>query len=82
MEGDDTLEKLNTLYCDEEHRPFTDVRVLHTYVLDDPFDDPAPLADLVPPDSPIAERPKDERVKARLKYDDGTEDTKVATLPG
>ncbi len=77
MEGDDTLEKLNTLYCDLEHRPYQDVRVLHTYALDDPFDDPAPLAELVPPDSPVAEAPREERVKARLRYDDGSEGAKV-----
>ena len=81
MEGDDTLEKLNALYCDAEHRPFQDVRVLHTYVLDDPFDDPPPLAELVPPDSPAGDRPAEERVKARLKYDDGSEDTKVGRPP-
>ena len=33
-EGFDILEKLNSLYCDSEGRPFQDVRIKHTYILD------------------------------------------------
>ena len=43
MEGENVLQTLNNLYCDGEGRPYQDVRILHTYVLDDPFDDPAPV---------------------------------------
>ncbi|CAJ0593133.1 unnamed protein product [Cylicocyclus nassatus] len=39
-EGIETLEKLNEQLCDEDHRPYKDVRIAHTIVLDDPFEDP------------------------------------------
>ncbi|WKX92685.1 hypothetical protein Q1695_010597 [Nippostrongylus brasiliensis] len=39
-EGLDTLEKLNEQLCDGDHKPYRDVRIAHTIVLDDPFEDP------------------------------------------
>lgn len=41
MEGMDTLEQINSQFCDDNGRPYRDIRILHTYVLDDPYDDPA-----------------------------------------
>ena len=38
-EGDDVLAKLNEAYCDDEQRPYQDICILHTIILDDPFDD-------------------------------------------
>ncbi|CAD6190880.1 unnamed protein product [Caenorhabditis auriculariae] len=38
-EGLDTLEKLNEQLTNSDHRPFKDIRISHTIVLDDPFDD-------------------------------------------
>ncbi|XP_044362674.1 peptidyl-prolyl cis-trans isomerase CYP59 [Triticum aestivum] len=52
-EGLDTLTKINESYVDADGRPFKDIRIKHTYVLYDPDDDPAELAELVPPNSPI-----------------------------
>uniref|UniRef100_A0A914UWV6 Peptidyl-prolyl cis-trans isomerase n=1 Tax=Plectus sambesii TaxID=2011161 RepID=A0A914UWV6_9BILA len=49
-EGFDVLEKLNVAICDELHRPYQDIRIAHTIILDDPFDDPAGL--VVPSRSP------------------------------
>ena len=40
MEGMETLEQINSQFCDDNGRPYRDIRILHTYVLDDPFDDP------------------------------------------
>lgn len=40
MEGMETLEEINSQFCDDQGRPYRDIRILHTYVLDDPFDDP------------------------------------------
>lgn len=40
MEGMDTLEAINEQFCDDNGRPYRDIRILHTYVLDDPFEDP------------------------------------------
>lgn len=49
-EGEEVLQILNNLYCDEDSRPYQDVRIQHTYVLDDPYPDPAQLD--IPPSSP------------------------------
>ena len=67
-EGFDVLEKLNNLYCDDDGRPYQDVRINHTYVLEDTFDDPAGL--IVPPASPVRGFPDDEVVKRRIAYED------------
>eukprot|EP00743_Colponemidia_sp_Colp-15_P004025 GILK01004339.1.p1 GENE.GILK01004339.1~~GILK01004339.1.p1 ORF type:complete len:495 (-),score=83.96 GILK01004339.1:158-1564(-) len=49
-EGLDVLQKINKAYVDDEGRPWLDIRIRHTIVLDDPFDDPAGLE--IPPNSP------------------------------
>ena len=38
-EGFDTLEKINNSYCDNNNRPYKNIRIKHTYILDDPFND-------------------------------------------
>ena len=50
VEGFDVLEKLNNAICDDEHRPYQDIRITHTVILDDPYDDPKNLE--IPPCSP------------------------------
>lgn len=42
-EGFEVLEKFNEVICDESSRPYQDIRISHTIVLDDPFDDPKGL---------------------------------------
>ncbi|KAI8344056.1 cyclophilin-like domain-containing protein [Chlamydoabsidia padenii] len=49
-EGWDVLDKLNEAYCDSQGRPYRDIRIRHTVILDDPFDDPEGLQ--VPDASP------------------------------
>ncbi|CAG8565664.1 4169_t:CDS:10, partial [Cetraspora pellucida] len=49
-EGFDTLEKINSSYCDDTGRPYKDIRIKHTIILDDPFPDPEGL--VVPDQSP------------------------------
>lgn len=51
VEGFDVLEKINTAFVDGTGRPLKDIRILHTVVLDDPFDDPPGLQE--PPSSPV-----------------------------
>ncbi|KAF2751554.1 RNA-binding domain-containing protein [Sporormia fimetaria CBS 119925] len=51
VEGFDTLEKINTAYIDDKGQPLKDIRILHTVVLDDPYEDPAGLS--APPESPV-----------------------------
>lgn len=58
-EGLDTLTRINEAYMDEKGRPFKNIRIKHTYILDDPFDDPPQLASLIPDASPEG-KPKDE----------------------
>uniref|UniRef100_A0A183T1J7 Peptidyl-prolyl cis-trans isomerase n=1 Tax=Schistocephalus solidus TaxID=70667 RepID=A0A183T1J7_SCHSO len=49
-EGEEWLSKINEVYCDKESRPYRNVRIHHTIVLDDPFPDPSSLE--IPPSSP------------------------------
>lgn len=39
-EGFDVLAKISETYCDKDGRPYQDIRIYHTVVLEDPFDDP------------------------------------------
>ncbi|KAF9163151.1 Peptidyl-prolyl cis-trans isomerase cyp6 [Mortierella sp. AD010] len=50
-EGMDVLEKINGAFTDSKFRPFKDIRIKHTIVLDDPFSDPEGLE--VPDESPL-----------------------------
>ncbi len=50
-EGFDTLEKINDAYCDERGRPYRDIRIKHTIILEDAFPDPSDLQE--PPESPV-----------------------------
>jgi len=52
VEGLEVVERINEAYCDEEGRPWINLRIHHTVVLDDPFPDPDGLAALLPPASP------------------------------
>ncbi|KAI9797194.1 MAG: Peptidyl-prolyl cis-trans isomerase cyp6 [Piccolia ochrophora] len=51
VEGFDVLEKVNTAFVDDKGRPLQDIRIRHTSVLDDPYDDPAGLVE--PSSSPV-----------------------------
>lgn len=50
-EGLDVLDKISGTITDSEGVPYKDIRIKHTIILDDPFDDPAGL--IVPDRSPI-----------------------------
>lgn len=49
-EGNDVLVKLNDTICDDNHRPYQDIMITHTVILDDPFPDIAGLN--IPSESP------------------------------
>ena len=51
VEGFDTLEKINNAFCDGEGKPLKDIRIRHTIILEDPFDDPDGLRE--PSQSPV-----------------------------
>ncbi|XP_017289596.1 peptidyl-prolyl cis-trans isomerase-like 4 [Kryptolebias marmoratus] len=50
-EGMDVLTKINESFVDNDFVPFQDIRINHTVILDDPFDDP--------PDLPVPDRSPD-----------------------
>jgi peptidyl-prolyl cis-trans isomerase-like 4 len=54
MEGLDVLERINEAYCDEDGKPWQNIRIKHTVILDDPFEDPKGLD--VPNESPKIDR--------------------------
>jgi peptidyl-prolyl cis-trans isomerase-like 4 len=55
-EGEDVLIKLNESICDESHRPYQDIRITHTIIIEDPFDDPKGLNVPDRSPSPTADR--------------------------
>ncbi|KAL3883550.1 hypothetical protein ACJMK2_029803 [Sinanodonta woodiana] len=71
-EGHDVLKKINEAYCDKEHRPYQDIRIYHTIVLDDPFDDPDGLQ--VPDRSP--EPTKEQLDSGRIGADEDIDEFK------
>ena len=42
-EGLEVLKKVNETYVDEKNRPQMNIRIMHTFILDDPFEDPPNL---------------------------------------
>jgi peptidyl-prolyl cis-trans isomerase-like 4 len=70
VEGFDALEKINTAFIDQASRPLQDIRILHTVVLDDPFDDPPGLKE--PPSSPLPSA--EQRATVRIAHDEVLEE--------
>jgi peptidyl-prolyl cis-trans isomerase-like 4 len=70
VEGFDALEKINDAFCDEKGRPLVDIRIKHTVVLDDPYDDPPGLSE--PPESPLPT--KAQLATVRIGEDDKLDD--------
>ncbi|KAG2231258.1 cyclophilin-like domain-containing protein [Thamnidium elegans] len=64
-EGFEVLDKMNEAFCDEKGRPFRDIRIKHTVVLDDPFPDPEGLQ--IPDESPL---PTKEQMESMRIADD------------
>jgi len=76
VEGLEILEKLNERICDDEHRPYQDIRITHTVILDDPFPDPAGLE--VPDRSP--EPTKAMLDSGRIGADENIDDNEGRTM--
>ena len=55
MEGLDVLQRINEAYCDENGRPWQNIRIKRTTVLDDPFEDPEGMPK-APDESPLVDR--------------------------
>lgn len=69
-EGFDALEKINDAFCDDKGRPLVDIRIKHTVILEDPYDDPAGLIE--PAESPVPT--KAQLATVRIADDDNLEE--------
>ncbi|KAH8278374.1 hypothetical protein KR018_001352 [Drosophila ironensis] len=76
VEGHEVLRKLNDAIVDEKYRPYQDIRITHTVILDDPFPNPRGLQVPSRSPSPSAERLKNGRIAA----DEDINDTEGLTL--
>lgn len=77
MEGHEVLRKLNESIVDDKFRPYQDVRITHTVILEDPFSDPRGFKVPERSPSPTPERLKNGKVGADEDIDDT--DGKTAT---
>ncbi|EMP38362.1 Peptidyl-prolyl cis-trans isomerase-like 4, partial [Chelonia mydas] len=71
-EGMDVLKKINETFVDKEFVPYQDIRINHTVILDDPFDDPSGL--IIPDCSP--EPSKEQLDSGRIRADEEIDDFK------
>ena len=51
--GFDVLDKINDSYVDETNRPYRNIRIIHTIIFNDPFDDLEGMEKLIPEKSPV-----------------------------
>lgn len=72
-EGLDVLQQIDEAFVDDAGRPLQNIRIRHTHVLDDPFDDPPELATLIPEASPPPTFERGDRLEDDWKP---TEDTR------
>ncbi|XP_073819754.1 peptidyl-prolyl cis-trans isomerase sig-7-like [Musca autumnalis] len=70
VEGHETLRKLNEAIVDENFRPYQDIRITHTVILEDPFPDPRGFREPSRSPSPSAERMQNGRIAADEDIDD------------
>lgn len=69
-EGHEVLRKLNEAICDSNHRPYKDIRITHTVVLEDPFENPSRFREPSRSPSPTNERLQGGRIAADESIDD------------
>ncbi|KYN35000.1 Peptidyl-prolyl cis-trans isomerase-like 4 [Trachymyrmex septentrionalis] len=70
-EGLEVILKFNETICDGDQRPYQDIRISHTVILEDPFDDPVGF--VVPDRSP--EPTKEALMSDRIGADETIDDT-------
>ncbi|GCB68715.1 peptidyl-prolyl cis-trans isomerase-like 4 isoform X1 [Scyliorhinus torazame] len=75
-EGMDILMKINETFVDKDFCPYQDIRITHTVILEDPFDDPQGLQ--IPDSSP--EPTKEQLDSGRIGADEEIDDTKGKTV--
>jgi peptidyl-prolyl cis-trans isomerase-like 4 len=70
VEGLDVLEIMNEAICDNDDRPYQDIRITHTVILDDPFPDDNKLRIPSRSPSPSAERLQGGRIAPDEEIDE------------
>lgn len=82
VEGLDVLRTINEVICDTTNRPYKDVRITHTVILDDPFENPRGFREPSRSPSPSAERLRNGRIAADEDVDDtnGKDETELAEM--
>lgn len=70
VEGHEVLRQLNESIVDDKHRPYKDIRITHTVVLEDPYADPRGFKPPSRSPSPSADRLKNGRIAADEDIDD------------
>ena len=70
VEGAEVLRQLNEAIVDDKHRPYKDIRITHTVVLEDPYSDPRGFKQPSRSPSPSVERLKNGRIAADEDIDD------------
>ncbi|KAM0728264.1 Peptidyl-prolyl cis-trans isomerase sig-7 [Formica fusca] len=75
-EGLEIILKFNEAICDGDQRPYQDIRISHTVILEDPFDDPVGL--VVPDRSP--EPTKEALMSDRIGADEAIDDMSGMTM--
>lgn len=70
VEGLEVLRLLNEAICDAGHRPYQDIRITHTVILEDPFENPRGFREPSRSPSPSAERLRGGRIAADEDIDD------------
>ncbi|XP_043271294.1 peptidyl-prolyl cis-trans isomerase sig-7 isoform X1 [Venturia canescens] len=70
-EGLEVILKFNEAICDHDHRPYQDIRISHTVILEDPYDDPKTL--VIPDRSP--EPTREALMSDRIGADEAIDDT-------
>jgi peptidyl-prolyl cis-trans isomerase-like 4 len=76
-EGQEVLAKINVVYCDKAGRPYTDIRIKHTYILEDPFEDPPRL--ILPLASPEPVQESDRLLADESVPDEGDLEESIMT---
>lgn len=70
VEGLEVLRNLNEAICDNGHRPYQDIRITHTVILEDPFENPRGFREPSRSPSPSVERLRGGRIAADEDIDD------------
>lgn len=77
VEGLEVLRLLNEAICDTEHRPYKDIRITHTVILEDPFENPRGFKQPSRSPSPTPERLRNGRIAADEDIDDASGKTEA-----